>query len=141
MNQEELKTQIHGILQDHKVGTLASVKNSKPHSRFMTFWNDDNFTFYTPTNRETHKAEEIDENPHVHILIGYEGEGYGDSYLEVAGQAKIRDDQEMKDQLWSERMERWFDGKDDPEYIVLQIFPESIRLMNKGSETPETLEL
>ncbi|ARI78900.1 pyridoxamine 5'-phosphate oxidase family protein [Halobacillus mangrovi] len=141
MNQEELRKKIYHIMDQHKVGTLATVKGNKPHTRYMTFSNDDEFTFYTPTNKETHKAEEIDENPHVHILIGYEGEGYGDSYLEVEGQAKIRDDQKIKDWLWTEQMERWFSGKGDPEYIVLEIYPESIRLMNADADTPETLEL
>ncbi|WP_226585333.1 pyridoxamine 5'-phosphate oxidase family protein [Halobacillus litoralis] len=141
MNQEELKKQIYKVMDQHKVGTLATVKDNKPHTRYMTFSNDEEFTFYTPTNRETHKAEEIESNPHVHVLLGYEGEGYGDTYLEVQGQAKIRDDQEIKDWLWNDHMDRWFKGKDDPEYIVLEIMPENIRLMNEGEETPETLDL
>ncbi|MCP3029298.1 pyridoxamine 5'-phosphate oxidase family protein [Halobacillus sp. A5] len=141
MDQQELKKKIYNIMDRHKIGTLATVKNGKPHTRYMTFSNDDEFTFYTPTHKETHKAEEIEENPNVHILIGYEGEGLGDSYLEVEGQAKIREDQKIKDWLWSEQMERWFTSKGDPDYIVLEIYPESIRLMNAGDNTPETLEL
>ncbi|MGP4069679.1 pyridoxamine 5'-phosphate oxidase family protein [Halobacillus sp. B29] len=141
MNQEELKKKIYNVMDQHKVGTLATVKDNKPHARYMTFSNDEDFTFFTPTDRDTHKAEEIEENPHVHILLGYEGEGYGDTYLEVQGQAKIRDDQKMKDWLWSEQMERWFSGKGDPDYIVLEIMPESIRLMNADGDTPESLDL
>ncbi|MBH0231622.1 pyridoxamine 5'-phosphate oxidase family protein [Halobacillus yeomjeoni] len=141
MNQNQLKEEIQKVMKHHKVGTLATVKGGKPHSRYMTFSNDENFTFFTPTNRETHKADEIEANPNVHILLGYEGEGYGDTYLEVEGQAKIREDQEIKDWLWNDHMDRWFDGKDDPEYVVLEILPESIRLMNEGANTPETLEL
>lgn len=141
LTQDELKSQIKQIMEQHKIGTLATVKNDKPHTRYMTFWNDEQFTFYTPTNSDTHKADEIEANPNVHILIGYEGEGYGDTYLEVEGQAKIREDQEIKEELWSERMNRWFDGKDDPNYIVLEIMPESIRLMNEGEDTPATLDL
>ncbi|MFD2923264.1 pyridoxamine 5'-phosphate oxidase family protein [Halobacillus naozhouensis] len=141
MNQQALKEKIFDIMEHHQVGTLATVKDGKPYSRFMTFSNDDEFTFFTPTNKETHKAEEIESNPNVYILIGYEGEGNGDAYLEVEGQAKIRDDQDIKDRLWNDRMKRWFSGKDDPEYIVLEIYPESIQLMNTGTDTPEKLEL
>ncbi|WP_082235608.1 pyridoxamine 5'-phosphate oxidase family protein [Halobacillus massiliensis] len=141
MNQEELKKRIYDIMEQHKIGTLASVKQGKPHTRYMTFSNDDEFTFYTPTNRETHKADEIDENPNVHILLGYEGEGFGDTYLEVEGQAKIREDQKIKDWLWNDHMDRWFNGKEDPEYIVLEIYPETIRLMNAEEKTPQTLEM
>ncbi len=141
MNQQALKEKIFDIMEKHQVGTLATVKDGKPYSRFMTFSNDDEFTFYTPTNKKTHKKEEIEANPNVYILIGYEGEGLDDAYLEVEGQAKIRDDQNIKEQLWNDRMKQWFSGKDDPEYIVLEIYPESIRLMNAGAQTPEELEL
>ncbi|PYZ98296.1 general stress protein [Alteribacter lacisalsi] len=140
MNEQNLKERILEVLDQHKIGTLATVKNKRPHSRYMTFFND-GLVLYTPTNKETHKAEEVAENPYVHILLGYEGEGYGDAYLEVEGKVEIKHDQDIKEKLWHERMSRWFDGPNDPEYIVLQIFPTAIRLMNDGDKTPETLEL
>ncbi|WP_347861608.1 pyridoxamine 5'-phosphate oxidase family protein [Salimicrobium sp. PL1-032A] len=141
MNQEELKSHIKDILKDHKVGTLATVKNNKPHSRFMTFWNDENLTLFTPTSNETYKAEEIEENPFVHIIIGYEGAGPGDAFLEIQGQAQIRSDEKIRDWIWNDHMERWFSSKDDDELIVLEIFPETIRLMNESKETPEQLDM
>ncbi|MBM7554313.1 pyridoxamine 5'-phosphate oxidase family protein [Thalassobacillus pellis] len=140
MNEQELKDKIMKILESNQVGTLASVKNNRPHSRFMTFFNEGT-TFYTPTSRETHKAEEIDANPYVHILIGYGGEGFGDAYLEVEGKAVIKEDQELKEKLWNEYMENWFEGPSDPEYIVLEIEPEQIRLMNAKEKSPQTLKL
>lgn len=69
MDQQQLKEKIIEVIDANKVGTLATVKGSRPHSRYMTFFND-NLTLYTPTNKETHKAEEVDENPNVHILLG-----------------------------------------------------------------------
>ncbi|TGB01896.1 pyridoxamine 5'-phosphate oxidase family protein [Halobacillus salinus] len=141
MNQEELKAKIHEVMENHKVGTLATVKGGKPHSRYMTFHHDDEFTFFTATSSKTHKTDEIEQNPHVHVLLGYEGEGYGDTYLEVEGQAKIRDDQEIKDWIWRDHMKNWLGSKDNPEFVVLEIMPEAIRLMNAGEETPELLEL
>ncbi|OIU70273.1 pyridoxamine 5'-phosphate oxidase family protein [Rossellomorea aquimaris] len=140
MNQTELKQQIMKVLEDSKVGTLATVKGSKPHSRYMTFFNDD-LTLYTPTSKETHKTEEIEENPNVHILLGYEGEGYGDIFVEIQGKASIEESQDYKDKLWNSHMEKWFDGKDDPNYIVLKITPDAIRLMNDDEGSPHTLEL
>lgn len=141
MNQEELKQHISSIMKDNNVGTLATVKNNKPHTRYMTFQHDENLTLFTPTDRETYKAEEIDENPFVHILLGYEGEGYGDGFLEIQGQANIRDDQDIKDRVWNDHMKHWLGGKEDPDYIVLEIFPETIRLMNEGDETPQQLDM
>lgn len=140
MNQQELRDKILGILDDNKVGTLATVKNNKPHSRYMTFFNE-SLTLYTPTNKETHKTEEIEENPNVHILLGYDGEGVGDTFVEIEGKASIRDDDEMKHKLWNDHLKPWFEGPDDPEYIVLEIKPSKITLMNSKDNSPQTLEL
>ena len=137
---EQLKTEILNILKENKTGTLATVKNNKPHTRYMTFYNKE-LTLYTPTGKDTYKVEEIDQNPNVHILIGYTGEGIGDTFLEIEGTAKIDDSQETKDQLWNEEISKWFDGPNDPNYIVLKIAPSTIRYMNKEEETPQVLEL
>ena len=61
----------------------------------MTFFNDE-LTLYTPTSGKTEKIDEIEKNPNVHILIGYDNEGLGDSYLEISGTSKINDSQELK---------------------------------------------
>lgn len=140
MDKQKLNKEVLDILEEHKVGTLATVVDNKPHSRYMTFFNDE-LMLYTPTNKNTHKAEEIDENPNVHILLGYEGEGYGDSYIEFEGKASISEDKELKDKIWNDHMKNWFEGPNDPNYIVLAIKPNKIRLMNSEHESPQTLEV
>lgn len=137
---EQLKKEILDVLKENQTGTLATVKNNKPHTRYMTFYNDD-LTLYTPTGKDTYKVEEIEQNPNVHILIGYSGEGMGDAFLEIEGTAKIDDSAETKKRLWNEEISQWFNGPDDPEYIVLAITPNTIRYMNKGKDTPQVLEL
>ncbi|EWH22093.1 pyridoxamine 5'-phosphate oxidase family protein [Bacillus haynesii] len=140
MDQQQLKNKVLDILDHHKIGSLATVESGKPHSRYMTFFHD-GLTLYTPTSDETHKAEEIDNNPNVHVLLGYNGEGLGDAYLEITGTAKLNHSKDLKDKIWDERLERWFDGKDDPNLTVLEIEPSEIRLMNEGESTPVTLDL
>ncbi|MGG0411254.1 pyridoxamine 5'-phosphate oxidase family protein [Peribacillus simplex] len=140
MSQNQLKEKVLNIIRDHKIGVLSSVENNKPHSRYMTFFNDE-LTLYTPTSGKTEKIDEIEKNPNVHILIGYDNEGLGDSYLEISGTSKINDSQELKDKLWNESFEDWFEGPNDPNYIILQIKPESIRLMNNNGEPPQELSL
>ncbi|MCD7035161.1 pyridoxamine 5'-phosphate oxidase family protein [Metabacillus sp. GX 13764] len=140
MNQQELRDSILGIIEKNKIGTLATVKNNKPHSRYMTFFNE-SLTLYTPTNKETHKADEVESNPYVHILLGYDGEGYGDKYVEIEGKVSIRDDEELKHKLWNDHMKPWFEGPNDPEYIVLEIKPSKITYMNANGESPQTLEM
>ncbi|AAU22108.1 pyridoxamine 5'-phosphate oxidase family protein [Bacillus licheniformis] len=140
MDQQQLKNKVLDILDHHKIGSLATVESGKPHSRYMTFFHD-GLTLYTPTSDETHKAEEIDNNPNVHVLLGYNGEGLGDAYLEITGTAKLNHSKDLKDKIWDERLEQWFDGKDDPNLTVLEIEPSEIRLMNEGESTPVTLDM
>lgn len=74
MNNQNLKEKVIKIISDHKTGVLSSVENNKPHSRYMTFYNDD-LTLYTPTKKDTEKIEEIEKNSSVSVLLGYEKNG------------------------------------------------------------------
>lgn len=140
MDQSELRKKITKIIDKHKIGTLATVSNNKPFTRYMTFFNK-NLTLYTATSSDTHKIEEIQANPNVHLLLGYEGEGFGDTFVEIEGQASIEDGSELKQKLWSTIFNLVFSGPNDPKYVVLKIVPTHIRLMNKKGHPPESLEL
>ncbi|AOV08735.1 pyridoxamine 5'-phosphate oxidase family protein [Sporosarcina ureilytica] len=128
------------ILKESYVGTMATVYGNKPHTRYMTFFNDE-FTLYTATSKKTEKVDELEVNPHTHILIGYEGEGMGDEYLEIEGTVSISDDDSMKEKVWNKHMKDWFSGPDDPDLVILKISPDSMRLMNKKGEEPKEITL
>lgn len=140
MEQQEIREKVNQILTTSKTGVMSTVKGNKPHSRYMTFTSE-GLTLYTPTSRETDKAEEISENPSTHILLGYEGEGFGDLYVEYEGQVEIKDDSALKEKLWSENMKEWFDGPNDPDLIILEIKPKHITLKNKKGSPSQKLEL
>lgn len=128
------------ILEDNMIGTMATIENNKPHSRYMTFFND-NFTLYTVTSKGTHKVEELSNNPFTHILIGYDGKGFGDSFLEIEGKVEISSDESMKEKVWNKALRFWYDGPDDPQMVVLKITPSQMRLMNTKGEDPKIVEL
>ncbi|MGD6855172.1 pyridoxamine 5'-phosphate oxidase family protein [Bacillus infantis] len=140
MTNNDVKDKVLKILEDNKIGTLATVKSNKPHTRYMTFFNDE-LKLYTATSKETDKTEEIEENPNVHILIGYDGEGLGDEYLEIEGRASVNASEELKEKVWNDHLKPWFDGPNDPNYIVLEIQPTDVRVMNSKDSSFETLEL
>ncbi|MFC2949082.1 pyridoxamine 5'-phosphate oxidase family protein [Virgibacillus sediminis] len=140
MDQKDIRSTVEKILQESSVGTMATVKGDKPHSRYMTFYHD-GLKLYTPTSKDTDKTEEIEENPYTHILIGYEGEGFGDDYVEYQGKVRLNDSEEMRSRLWSEDLAMYMEGPDDPNYVVLEIEPIGIRLMNKTGQPPQELEL
>ncbi|EIT84689.1 putative general stress protein 26 [Fictibacillus macauensis ZFHKF-1] len=140
MNEQAFKDQIKQIIDTNPIGTLSTVSQNKPHSRYMTFWREENqTTLLTATSSETHKVDEIEENPHVHVLLGYEK--ITDPYIEMQGTVTIRDDKALKHKMWNEKMEHWFSGPDDPTYILLEITPTVYRLMNSSEKEPVTVKM
>ena len=127
------------ILKESYVGTMATIQENKPHTRYMTFFNDE-FILYTVTSKQTEKVDELEANPHTHILIGYEGEGFGDDFLEIQGTVTISSDETMKEKVWNKMLKPWFSGPEDPNLVVLKVTPETIRLMNKKGEEPQVIE-
>lgn len=137
---EDLKEKVIRIISDHKTGILSSVENNKPHSRYMTFYNDD-LTLYTPTKFDTEKVDEIEKNPAVSVLLGYEEKGSNDAYVEITGKSAINKSQTLKNKYWDETFNKWFEGPKDPNYVFLEIKPETIRILNTHGEPPQELNL
>ncbi|MGX6445854.1 pyridoxamine 5'-phosphate oxidase family protein [Neobacillus sp. K501] len=135
---EDLKEKVLKIISDHRTGVLSSVENNKPHTRYMTFYHD-NLTLYTPTKKDTEKIEEIEKNPAASVLLGYEKNGQSDAYVEITGTASINESNELKNQYWDESFNQWFDGPEDPNYVFLQIKPETVRLLNMSGEPAQEL--
>ena len=133
------KEQALKILNSNMIGTMATVKQNKPHTRYMTFFNED-FTLYTATSKKTHKVEDIEQNPYTHILLGYDGNGLGDSFLEIEGKVEESDDQSIKEKVWNDALKGWFEGPDDPDLIILKIIPTQVRVMNTKGKEPEKIE-
>ena len=140
MSNQDLKEKVINIISNHKSGTLASVENNKPHSRYMTFYNED-LTLYTPTKKDTEKIDEIKNNPYVSVLLGYEEKGQSDAFVEILGTSSINDTQSLKDQFWEESFNKWFDGPNDPNYVFLEIQPKTVRIFNLNDEPPQEFTL
>lgn len=128
------------ILQQDSVGVLSTVRDGKPFSRYMTFTAED-VILYTPTSKETEKVDELERNSNVHLLLGYDGEGFGDAYVEYAGTATVSEDVSLKKKIWNEHMKPWFTGPDDPNLVILEIKPTAIRLMNKKGQPPQEISI
>lgn len=137
---EDLKAKVIKIISEHTTGVLSTVENNKPHSRYMTFYND-GLILFSPTKLDTEKKEEIENNPAVSVLLGYEEKGLSDAYVEIKGIASISDSQNLKKKFWDETFTKWFDGPDDPNYGFLEIQPETVRILNMQGEPPQELNI
>lgn len=140
MINQDLKEKVVNIISNHRTGTLASVENNKPHSRYMTFYNED-ITLYTPTKKNTEKIDEIKNNPYVSVLLGYEDKGQHDALVEILGTSSINNTQSLKEKFWEESFNKWFDGPNDPNYVFLEIQPETVRILNLNGEPPQEFSL
>lgn len=101
----------------------------------------DGLMIYILISKDIYKVEEIENNFNVYILLGYDCEGFGDVYVEVEGKVKINNLVELKDKIWSFKLECWFDGKDDLNLVIFEIELEDIRLMNVGEKILVLFEL
>jgi general stress protein 26 len=140
MSDQELKATVLDIISTHKAGVLATVEDNKPHARYMTFYNKD-LTLYTPTQKDTEKIEEVEKNPYVSVLLGYEQKGQTDAFIEMLGKATMTDAQALKDEIWEESFNQWFDGPNDANYVLLEIQPEVVRVLNLNGQPSQELSL
>jgi general stress protein 26 len=140
MNMSAAKDKVLQMFKDHKIGTLATIRQNKPFSRFMLFFHEELF-LYTATNKDTHKAEDIEGNPNVHVLLGFEGDGWKEDYAEIEGTASVENSAERKEKFWNQELQEWIAGPDDPNYLLLKITPKSIRYYKKPGSEPEVIEL
>lgn len=126
------------IIEKNKIGTMSTVSDDKPVSRYMTFFNE-GFILHTITDKRTHKVDDLETNPHVFILLGYDTGLLNKNYVEITGQATITEDQALIEHLWSPYMNLIFDGKDDPNIVVLKIQPDTVTL--RGTKDTEVISI
>jgi general stress protein 26 len=131
MTNNHIQEVINIIDKDH-VGVLSTLQGNKPHARYMMFFHDE-LQLYTATNKKTHKVDEIQDNPNVHVLLGFDHKG--DKYIELQGKASVINDQQLKEKYWNEQLTPWLDGPNDPEYCLLKIEPEHIEMIDGNNET------
>ncbi|MBD8521711.1 pyridoxamine 5'-phosphate oxidase family protein [Lysinibacillus sp. FSL R7-0073] len=132
-----VRDEILEVLNREKIGTMATVENGKPYSRYMTFQHED-FVLYTVTNKHSEKMEELRKNPYTHILYGYENGGFGDTYVEIEGKLTEVHEEGIKNKI-AEFFTSIFIGNQD-EMVTLKIEPIRMRLMNKKGQSPKELE-
>ncbi len=71
------------------------------------------------TDRNSHKADEIEKNPQVNIAYAAPSDN---TYVSVAGIAEVRDDRKKIQELWSPAMSLFYPkGHDDPDLCLLKV--------------------
>ena len=134
---DQLQEEILNILDSEKIGSLVTVHDNKPYARYMTFTNR-GFTLYTMTEDDSAKVKDLEKNPYTHILFGYTHSAEDAPYLEIEGKVTDFKDDELKVKITN--FFRHIFMKDSSDWVMLQIEPIRIRLMNKKGQPPQELE-
>ena len=130
IGREELERLISGAMDKHRYCSFATVEGNRPKARYMALFHD-GLRIHLATDRRTQKVEELEANPNVYLLFGFEGK-WPTELVEIEGRASVSGDESLRRKVWNDELKMWFDGPDDPNYVILDIAP--IRIEYTGKE-------
>jgi len=141
MQREELKNKIIEVINQSKLGSVATIKDGKPWVRYMVLQHDENLTLYTATFAGSRKVEEINKNNNVHITVGGDPKDLQMAFVNIQAAAQVLTDTETKKKYWSDMLKIYFSGPEDPNYAVIKIFPEIVEYTAPGAHQPEVYQV
>ncbi len=137
MQKEEMSKKIIEVVRKYPVGALATIKDGKPWVRFVVFVAADDLTLYSTTFAQSRKIEQLRKNHHVHIALGMDPGNWTVPYINVEGTAEVLTDSKTKSKFWKEEFKQYYQGPDDPNYVIIKITPVTIEYMAMGARQPE----
>ncbi len=127
MEENNLLAMSREVISKYPVADLATVDaEGYPHVRPMyTMRVDDDFNVYFATSKVLPKIQEIEADHQV--AVSWTAMNPGDmtdwQHVMLKGIANVSDDQKLKNELWSDMLGKYFQGKDDPNYVIIVIQP------------------
>ncbi|MHA0857486.1 pyridoxamine 5'-phosphate oxidase family protein [Paenibacillus sp. CMAA1364] len=129
MKNLEIEQEITKVLDRNKICALATIEGNKPKQRYMVLYNE-GLSIHLVTDRRTQKVDELQHNPNISLLVGYDIGGTKE-VVEVEGTCSISTNESLKEKCWNEDLKKWFDGPKDPNYVILDIHAEHILYSDK----------
>lgn len=137
MQREELKNKILKVIKQYPVGSVATIKDGKPWVRYMVMHAEEDLVLYTTSFASSRKIDQIKKNNNVHITFGADSKNWKLPYLNIDGSAEVLTDLETKKKCWHEMLKQFFEGPEDPNYVVIKISPQVIEYMLPATHQPE----
>ncbi|MDO7906780.1 pyridoxamine 5'-phosphate oxidase family protein [Paenibacillus sp. JX-17] len=131
MDRTQLEQAIVQAISNNKFGSFGTVEAGKPKVRYMAVFND-GLNIHLVTDRKTHKVEELKQNSNIALLLGYEAGGTKE-VVEIEGTADITKNEELRSKVWNDELKQWFEGPEDPDYVILDITPTRIEYSSKDT--------
>ncbi|KPK82965.1 MAG: hypothetical protein AMJ81_08720 [Phycisphaerae bacterium SM23_33] len=132
----DVRSEAIEFVRDHPTSHLATVEDNAPYTRIMqVFQVDDDFCIWYVSGASSNKVRQIRKCPKVCVSIWESGRD-----ARVLGSAQVLTDERTRRQMWREEWKRFFPkGRDDPEYCLLKVTPETVeyRDVNKHGFTTQ----
>ena len=107
--------------------SLATIGgDGGPAVRFVRAKVDQDLILRIPTFDGTGKAKQIAANPRVSLTCGDTDSDRPGTYFQIDGVAELRREATEREACWTPRLEKWFTGPEDENYVVIRIEPTSI---------------
>lgn len=103
-----------------------------PDIRTMLKIDSEDFTIWMTTGKSSRKVAQLLHNPKA---ICYFVDPQTMTSLRIYGEITIIEDMDTKNRLWQSSWTQYFEGPEDPEYILLKLKPTKIRHTDKNQET------
>ncbi|GAB4304264.1 MAG: pyridoxamine 5'-phosphate oxidase family protein [Candidatus Bipolaricaulota bacterium] len=116
---EEAERKLWEIVEESEIVLLITASEGYPRMRPMTVvaYEEDGSIWFA-TSKSSRKVEEIERNPHVTAcFLNLEG----GAHAQVFGTAEVVADPDLKKELWDEEWGEYWEGPDDPDYVLLSL--------------------
>jgi len=141
MQDDGLKDKIIKVMNEYPIGSVATIKDGKPWVRYMAMKAESDLTLYTSAFASSRKISQIKTNNNVHVSFGAYNEDWNLPCIGVVATAEILTDLEIKKKLWCDKLNQFFKGPEDLNYVVVKITPSLIEYMSPGAHQPEVYTL
>ena len=137
----DLRQRIIDVAREMQLINVATItENGKPWVRYVMGKADSELVFRFCTHLESRKVAQIRKTPDVHISLGVTSLETAKNWVQVEGTAKVSTDKTERDSFWSDDLNNYFTGPDDPSYCIVVIKPSRIEFGTMGITTPEIWE-
>lgn len=113
--------------------SLSTVReDGGPAVRFVRAKVDEDLTLRIPTFSGTRKTRQIQADARVHVTCGDTDSDHPGTYFQIDGVGELRRDFAERKACWTPRLEKWFSGLEDENYVVVRIAAASILALPIG---------
>ncbi|MCC2630841.1 MAG: Pyridoxamine 5-phosphate oxidase [Candidatus Paceibacter sp.] len=142
MNPDQIKFKILNFLKNHTLTVISTIdeRGEKPESAVIAFAEKENLELIFATSNTTRKYKNLQKNPHVSFVIGWDSKI---GTVQYEGSARELSDDELNKHadimILKNKQSEKFRSRPDQRYFLVK--PTWIRLLDMSSHPDQTFEI